>query len=452
MGCWNTRRETSLANYMRECNLATGQQEIERLRREEDGLWNITKDLGELRQFLSTVKSEIDSMHQMMPAQEQDTLVGKENTRFSNNSETGIGDKQSEMMELWQSVALLQAGLDRAQGEAAKFQTDNEQLKDESDVNQGKLLHGRLEALHAELQEIETRVDICAGELRLVSVHLVPNFPKYNISQPDEGPEGRVAKKVRCLIEQALLKLPRFESQLAAMKPIEPNEVDIDARNCIDNMHIQPLRRAGTLGSDTEQTLYNTEQSPVVSPETHSTDGPADTIVVASGTTDYQHVGALDERKTPDVDETSLRLETFRLTVLLHPLSAISSTGDEASLTLKSLLKVKTVYSPEMLENSDLASIDSAIEATRKSKASPSKALDRMKFQGKQVFSEPWLETYKIEELQISNGIRLPPAQIVQGGSTYNHRTELRYGNWKVGKPWPKSFKNNHKTKSEEAP
>ncbi|KAI3560782.1 hypothetical protein IWW34DRAFT_879476, partial [Fusarium oxysporum f. sp. albedinis] len=429
----------------RECNLATGKQEIERLRREEDELWNTTKDLGELRQFLSTVKSEIDSMHQMMPAQEQDTLVGKENTRFSSNSETGIGDKQSEMMELWQSVALLQAGLDRAQGEAAKFQTDNEQLKDESDVNQGKLLHGRLEALHAELQEIETRVDICAGELRLVSVHLVPNFPKYNISQPDEGPEGRVAKKVRCLIEQALLKLPRFESQLAAMKPIEPNEVDIDARNCIDNMHILPLRRAGTLGSDTEQTLYNTEQSPVVSPERHSTDGPADTIVVASGTTDYQHVGALEERKTPDVDETSLRLETFRLTVLLHPLSAISSTGDEASLTLKSLLKVKTVYSPEMLKNSDLASIDSAIEATRKSKASPSKALDRMKFQGKQVFSEPWLETYKIEELQISNGIRLPPAQVVQGGS------KLRYGNWKVGKPRPKPVEINHKIKSEEA-
>lgn len=421
----------------RECNLATGKQEIERLRREEDELWNTTKDLGELRQFLSTVKSEIDSMHQMMPAQEQDTLVGKENTRFSSNSETGIGDKQSEMMELWQSVALLQAGLDRAQGEAAKFQTDNEQLKDElrkakadnlslnaklkdegrelnsqladlitkvnknsevlnllydhcrNDVNQGKLLHGRLEALHAELQEIETRVDICEGELRLVSVHLVPIFPKYNISQPDEGPEGRVAKKVRCLIEQALLKLPRFESQLAVMKPIEPNEVDVDARNCIDNMHILPLRRAGTLGSDTKQTLYNTEQSPVVSPERHSTDGPADTIVVASGTTDYQHVGALDERKTPDVDETSLRLETFRLTVLLHPLSAISSTGDEASLTLKSLLKVKTVYSPEMLENSDLASIDRAIEATRKSKASLSRALGRMTFQGKQVFSKP---------------------------------------------------------------
>ncbi|EGU76862.1 hypothetical protein FOXB_12629 [Fusarium oxysporum f. sp. conglutinans Fo5176] len=432
---------------MRECNLATGQQEIERLRREEDELWNTTKGLGELRQFLSTVKSEIDSMHQMMPAQEQDTLVGKENTRSSNNSETGIGDKQSEMMELWQSVALLQAGLDRAQGEAAKFQTDNEQLKDEllSDVNQGKLLHGRLEALHAELQEIETRVDICAGELRLVSVHLVPNFPKYNISQPDEGPEGRVAKKVRCLIEQALLKLPRFESQLAAKKPIEPNKVDIDARNCMDNMQIAPLRRAGTLGSDTEQTLYNTEQSPVVSPERHSTDGPADTIVVASGTTDYQHVGALDERKTPDVDETSLRLETFRLTVLLHPLSAISSTGDEASLTLKSLLKVKTVYSPEMLENSDLASIDSAIEATRKSKASLSRALDRMTFQGRQVFSEPWLETYKREELQINNRIRPPPAQIVLGGS------KLRYGNWKVGKPRPKPVEINHKIKSEEA-
>ncbi|KAI3571316.1 hypothetical protein IWW34DRAFT_898451 [Fusarium oxysporum f. sp. albedinis] len=395
------------------CNLATRQQEIERLRKKENELWNTTKDLGELRQFLSTVKSEIDSMHKMMPAVEQDTLVGKENTRSWNNSETGIGDKQSEMMELWQSIASLQARMDRAWG---------------------KLLHGRLEALHAELQEIESRVDICAGELRLVSVHLVPNFPKYSISQPDEGPEGRVAKKVRCLIEQALLKLPQFESQLAAKKPIEPNEVDIDARKCIDNMHIQPLRRAGTLGSDTEQTLYNTEQSPVVSPERHSTDGPVDTIVVASGTTDYQHVGALDERKTPDVDETSLRLETFRLTVLLHPLSTISSTGDEASLTLKSLLKVKTVYSREMLESSDLASIDRAIEATRKSKASLSRALGRMTFQGKQVFSKPWLETYKIEELQINNGIRPPPAQI------------------KVGKPRPKPVENNHKTKCEEAP
>ncbi|EGU74131.1 hypothetical protein FOXB_15360 [Fusarium oxysporum f. sp. conglutinans Fo5176] len=113
--------KAEIERHDRECNLATRQQEIERLRKKENELWNTTKDLGELRQFLSTVKSEIDSMHKMMPAVEQDTLVGKENTRSSNNSETGIGDKQSEMMELWQSVALLQARLDRAQGEAAKF-------------------------------------------------------------------------------------------------------------------------------------------------------------------------------------------------------------------------------------------------------------------------------------------------------------------------------------------
>ncbi|EXM13105.1 hypothetical protein FOTG_18429 [Fusarium oxysporum f. sp. vasinfectum 25433] len=68
--------KAEIERHDKECNL-TRQQEIERLRKKQDELWKATKDLGELRQFLSTVKTEIDSMHRMMPAPEQAACVEK---------------------------------------------------------------------------------------------------------------------------------------------------------------------------------------------------------------------------------------------------------------------------------------------------------------------------------------------------------------------------------------
>ncbi|EXK82276.1 hypothetical protein FOQG_13410 [Fusarium oxysporum f. sp. raphani 54005] len=222
--------KAEIERHDKECNL-TRQQEIERIRKKQDELWKATKDLGELRQFLSTVKTEIDSMHRMMPAPEQAASVEKKNPRSSNNSDTGIGDEQGEMAKLRESVSLLEARMEGVLDEAAESQTENKRLKDElgkarsenlslevklrdeghqlnsqladlimkvnknsevlnlfsdhckSDASQVKVLHGRLEAFRAELLEIETRVDMCADELQLASVHLLPNFPKYNFNR-----------------------------------------------------------------------------------------------------------------------------------------------------------------------------------------------------------------------------------------------------------------------------
>ncbi|KAI3564201.1 hypothetical protein IWW34DRAFT_825318 [Fusarium oxysporum f. sp. albedinis] len=169
--------KAEIERHDKECNL-TRQQEIERLRKKQDELWKATKDLGELRQFLSTVKTEIDSMHRMMPAPEQAAY------------------EQGEMAKLRESISLLEARMEGVLDEAAESQTENKRLKDElgkarsenlsleaklkdeghqlnsqladlimkvnknsevlnlfsdhckSDVSQVKVLHGRLEAFH----------------------------------------------------------------------------------------------------------------------------------------------------------------------------------------------------------------------------------------------------------------------------------------------------------------
>ncbi|EGU89140.1 hypothetical protein FOXB_00341, partial [Fusarium oxysporum f. sp. conglutinans Fo5176] len=199
--------KSEIERHDRECNL-TRQQETERMRKKENELWKATKDLDEVRQFLSTVKTEIDSMHRMIPAPEEAANVDKKNPRSSNDSDIRIGDEQGEMAKLRESVSLLEARMEGVLDEAAEFQTENNRLKDElgkarsenlsleaklrdedlqlnsqlddlimkvnknsevlklfsdhckSDGSQVKALHGRIEALLAELQEIETRVDI----------------------------------------------------------------------------------------------------------------------------------------------------------------------------------------------------------------------------------------------------------------------------------------------------
>ncbi|EXK23685.1 hypothetical protein FOMG_19556 [Fusarium oxysporum f. sp. melonis 26406] len=264
--------KAEIERHDRECNLT--RQETERLSKKENELWKATKDLDEVRQFLSTVKTEIDSMHRMMPASEEAANVDKKNPRSSNDSDFRIGDEQGEMAKLRESVSLLEARMEGVLDEAAELQTENKRLKDElekgrsenlsleaklrdedlqlnsqlsdlimkvnknsevlnlfsdhfkSDVSQVKVLRGRLEAFCAELQEIETRVDICADELQLASVHVLPTLPKYGISH--EGSEGRVAEKVRCLIEQGLLKVAGRRSHPAIEKPLEPNKAGLD--------------------------------------------------------------------------------------------------------------------------------------------------------------------------------------------------------------------------------
>ncbi|KAK7575254.1 hypothetical protein V3481_017218 [Fusarium oxysporum f. sp. vasinfectum] len=209
-----------------------------------------------------------------MPASEEAANVDKKNPRSSNDSDFRIGDEQGEMAKLRESVSLLEARMEGVLDEAAELQTENKRLKDElekgrsenlsleaklrdedhqlnsqlsdlimkvnknsevlnlfsdhfkSDVSQVKVLRGRLEAFCAELQEIETRVDICADELQLASVHVLPTLPKYSISH--EGSEGRVAEKVRCLIEQGLLKVAGRRSHPAIEKPLEPNKAGLD--------------------------------------------------------------------------------------------------------------------------------------------------------------------------------------------------------------------------------
>ncbi|KAI3564227.1 hypothetical protein IWW34DRAFT_911374 [Fusarium oxysporum f. sp. albedinis] len=181
--------KSEVERHDRECNL-TRQQETERMRKKENELWKATKDLDEI------------------PAPEEAANVDKKNPRSSNDSDIRIGDEQGEMAKLRESVSLLEARMEGVLDEAAEFQTENNRLKDElgkarsenlsleaklrdedlqlnsqlddlimkvnknsevlklfsdhckSDGSQVKALHGRIEALLAELQEIETRVDI----------------------------------------------------------------------------------------------------------------------------------------------------------------------------------------------------------------------------------------------------------------------------------------------------
>ncbi|EXK80503.1 hypothetical protein FOQG_14997 [Fusarium oxysporum f. sp. raphani 54005] len=217
-----------------------------------------------------------------MPAPEEAANVEKKNPHSSNYSGITIGDEQGEMAKLRESVSLLEARMEGVLDEAAELQTENKRLKDrlekgrsenlsleaklrdedyqlnsqlsdlimkvnknsevlnlfsdhfKSDVSQVKVLRGRLEAFCAELQEIETRVDICADELQLASVHVLPTLPKYSISH--EGSEGRVAEKVRCLIEQGLLKVAGCRSHPAIEKPLEPNKAGLDTGNYTESV------------------------------------------------------------------------------------------------------------------------------------------------------------------------------------------------------------------------
>ncbi|KAF5701049.1 hypothetical protein FMUND_14058 [Fusarium mundagurra] len=223
------------------------------------------------------MKTEIDSMHRMMPAPEEAANVEKKNPCSSNDTDIMIGDEQDEMVKLRDSVSLLEVRMEGVLDEAAEFKTENQRLKDElgkarsenlsldaklrdqdyrlnsqlgdlimkvnnnsevlnlfsdhfkSDGTQVKALHGRIEALLVELQEIETRVDICADELQLASVHVLPTFAKYCISH--EGPEVRVAEKVRCLIEQGLLKVAGCRSHPAIEKPLGAKKAGLDTGN-----------------------------------------------------------------------------------------------------------------------------------------------------------------------------------------------------------------------------
>jgi chromosome segregation ATPase len=321
------------------------------------------------------------------------------------------------------------------------------------DVDQVKSLHSRLEALRAELREVESRVDICTGVLGSTSVHSLPGLVNLGIRQPDDKVEGKIVKKVSLLIEKALLKIRSLEAALAAKE----SEAELAALQCemtiqeADRMHpplwkeVQSSPRAATPGSEPEISFHTPESinrrieqcktgpikgiddtqhkhkdSPVnlypplpLSADTKSastqTRNPQpgkglaiDGTAVAPRTCTHKaHAPeVLVEKIAADVDKSFSDLEQFRLSVLLHQLSAILSIGKTSSV-LKPLLSAGYIYPLAKIGKRNLALLNDAIEAESLPAPEPlevllHKALGGMKFKRRQVFSGASLQTYVV--------------------------------------------------------
>ncbi|KAJ0134546.1 Delta-aminolevulinic acid dehydratase [Fusarium oxysporum f. sp. albedinis] len=138
-----------------------------------------------------------------------------------------------------------------------------------SDVDQFKSLHRRLEALGAELRDVEIRVDNSIGVLGSTSVDSRPDIVNPGIGQPDEKVEWRVAKKVSVLIEKAQLKIRNLESALEA-KESEAELAALQSEMAVqeaDPMHpclweeVPSGPRVGTPGSEPDLSFHTPEST-----------------------------------------------------------------------------------------------------------------------------------------------------------------------------------------------
>jgi chromosome segregation ATPase len=321
-----------------------------------------------------------------------------------------------------------------------------------SDVNQFKSLHRRLEALGAELRDVESRVDNCIGVLGSTPVDSPPDIVNPGIAQPDEKVERRIAKKVSLLIEKAQLKIRNLESALEA-KESEAELAALQSEMAVqeaDPMHpclwekAPSSPRVGTPGSEPDISFHTPEsihrpikqcKSEVTEgiegtqythkdsslnlypplPRTHTKPEPAqamDCQPVKRLATDLpglaQHTGkykarrpgVLEENASVDVDKSLSDLEGFRMTVLLYQLSAILPT-EKISAALKPLAKSDHIYSLKKIGKRNLDKLNKIADIVSTQAPEPlevrlRKALAGMKIKRQQLFSGASLQIYVV--------------------------------------------------------
>ncbi|SCV61426.1 uncharacterized protein FFFS_15996 [Fusarium fujikuroi] len=262
-----------------------------------------------------------------------------------------------------------------------------------SDVDQFKSLHRRLETLAAELRDVESRVDNCIGALGSTSGDSYPVIVDSDTGQLGEVVERRIAKKVSVLIEKVQLKIRNLESALEAKE----SEVELAALQ--SEMTVQeagPMHtsiwkevpsspRVGTPQSEPDLSFHTPESihTPInqhregIKGSQHGHKDSAFDIYpplpvrkhtqpVPTQTMDGQlekdlgmdqpglmqrprrfkacKLGVSEENAVVNMEKSLLHLERFRMTVLLHQLSAILP-SEEASASLEILTKSGHIYS-----------------------------------------------------------------------------------------------------------
>jgi chromosome segregation ATPase len=322
-----------------------------------------------------------------------------------------------------------------------------------SDVDQFKSLHRRLEALGAELRDVESRVDNCIGVLGSTSVDSPPDIVNRGIGQPDEKVEWRIAKKVSLLIEKAQLKIRNLESALEA-KELEAELAVLQSEMAVqeaDPMHpclweeIPSSPTVGTPGSEPHISFHTPESihrpikqcksgvtegidgtqyrhkdsSPNLYPtlplRTHTKPEAAqamdcqpvkrlatDRPVLAQHTGKYKarKLGVFEENAGVDVDKSLSDLEGFRMSVLLYQLSVILPT-EKISAALKPLAKSDHIYSLKKIGKRNLDQLNKIADIESTQAPEPlevrlRKALAGMKMKRQQLFSGASLQTYVV--------------------------------------------------------
>ncbi|KAL5583858.1 hypothetical protein FOVSG1_015209 [Fusarium oxysporum f. sp. vasinfectum] len=322
-----------------------------------------------------------------------------------------------------------------------------------SDVDQFKSLHRRLEALGAELRDVESRVDNCIGVLGSTSVDSPPDIVNPGIGQHDEKVEWRIAKKVSLLIEKAQLKIRNLESALEA-KELEAELAVLQSEMAVqeaDPMHpclweeIPSSPTVGTPGFEPhisfhtpesihrpikqcksgvtegiDGTLYRHKDSspnlyPTLPLRTHTKPEAAqamdcqpvkrlatDRPVLAQRTGKYKarKLGVFEENAGVDVDKSLSDLEGFRMSVLLYQLSVILPT-EKISAALKPLAKSDHIYSLKKIGKRNLDQLNKIADIESTQAPEPlevrlRKALAGMKIRRQQLFSGASLQTYVV--------------------------------------------------------
>ncbi|CZR49634.1 uncharacterized protein FPRO_14887 [Fusarium proliferatum ET1] len=262
-----------------------------------------------------------------------------------------------------------------------------------SDVDQFKSLHRRLETLAAELRDVENRVDNCIGVLGSTSGDSYPGIVDSGTGQLGEVVERRIAKKVSVLIEKVQLKIQNLESALEAKE----SEVELAALQ--SEMTVQeagPMHtslwkevpsspRVGTPKSEPDLSFHTPESihTPIsqhregikgsqyghedsafdIYPPlpvrkhtqpvpTQTMDGQLDKGLAIDQPVLMQRprrskackLGVSEENAAVDTEKSLLHLERFRMTVLLHQLSAILP-SEEVYASLEILTKSGHIYS-----------------------------------------------------------------------------------------------------------
>ncbi|KLP17758.1 Uncharacterized protein LW94_13669 [Fusarium fujikuroi] len=262
-----------------------------------------------------------------------------------------------------------------------------------SDVDQFKSLHRRLETLDAELRDVESRVDNCIGLLGSTSGDSYPGIVDSGTGQLGEVVERRIAKKVSVLIEKVQLKIQNLESALEAKE----SEVELAALQ--SEMTVQeagPMHtslwkevpsspRVGTPKSEPDLSFHTPESihTPINQHRegikgsqyghedsafdiyqplpvrkhtqpvpTQTRDGQLDKGLAIEQPVLMQRprrskackLGVSEENAAVDMEKSLLHLERFRMTVLLHQLSAILP-SEEVYASLEILTKSGHIYS-----------------------------------------------------------------------------------------------------------